>query len=184
MITLCLDTSYKHLVIVLMQDQTIIDHYEAVCERNQSERIFPELLALLAKNHINQNDIKNIVITTGPGSYTGVRIAMTIAKVFGSLKKINVYTISTLQLYKAFDMSVIDAKGGKVFVGYENQDQLLTIEDAKQLAKNKVVSMDAQLLDQQPATFSIATQFLKTKANWQLVTDIDALVPVYLKEAI
>ncbi len=183
MITLCLDTSYNHLVIALYQNDKLMDCYEEVCERNQSERIFPELIALFEKNNLKNEDINQIVISKGPGSYTGVRIAMTIAKIIGSLRKIPVYTISTLQLYKVNNASIMDAKGGKVFIG-RSQDEILPLEEVLKIKKQYQWSGDVHLLDLNPVHFSISKQFIKKKSDWELVEDIDALVPQYLKEAI
>lgn len=183
MITLCLDTSYRHLAIALLKENTIIDCYEEICERKQSEHIFPILINLLQKNQISPENIDEMVITKGPGSYTGIRIAMTIAKIFGSLQNKKIYTVSTLQLYKAYDVSIIDAKGGKLFVGHEN-DECLLIEDVKKLCKGKKVTGDTAIIDYPEVMFSICDQFLNKKSEWKLVEDIDALVPNYLKEAV
>ncbi|MCK7483377.1 MAG: hypothetical protein M0C28_44820 [Candidatus Moduliflexus flocculans] len=42
--------------------------------------------------------LQSIILTEGPGSYTGVRIAMTVAKVLASVASIQAYTTTTLQL--------------------------------------------------------------------------------------
>lgn len=183
MITLCIDTAYKALVIALYQDETLIDYYEENAERKQSEQVFPTLQMLFEKNNLTVDDIKEIVISDGPGSYTGVRIAMTIAKIMASLKPITLYTISTLQLYKVFDVSVIDAKGGKVFLGAD-KDYFLPIAEAQAYVQNKKVTIDAHLFDLAAQPFSIAKAFMLKKAEWKKVEDVDALVPRYLKEAI
>ena len=79
-------------------------------------------------NKVNKKveDIDSIVITEGPGSYTGVRIAMTIAKVFAATKKIDLYTISTLQLYAGNlnnTLVLLDARGNRVYsAAFDNCD--------------------------------------------------------------
>lgn len=183
MITLCIDTSYKHLVIALYKEDTLLDAYEQLCERNQSEMVFPIIDEIFRKNNLTPNDIKSVVITKGPGSYTGVRIAMTIAKILCSLNKLPLYTISTLELYKVKDFSIIDAKGKKVFVGGDHE-QLMTIEEAKKLPLEWIGSGDTHLIDREGIAFSIAQQFINKKYLWEKVEDVDALVPTYLKEAI
>lgn len=183
MITLCLDTSYKHLVIAIYRDENLLAAYENICERNQSERIFPEMIELFNQNNLKNTDIDQIVIAKGPGSYTGVRIAMTIAKIIGSLRKIPVYTISTLQLYKVYSASIIDAKGGKVFIGRE-KDELVSIEEVLKFKDQYLWSGDVHLIGKEEVHFSIVSQFMEKRSEWELVEDIDALVPQYLKEVI
>lgn len=108
---------------------------------------------------------------------------MTIVKIMGSLRKIPVYTISTLQLYKVNNASIMDAKGGKVFVG-RDKDEILPLEEILKIKDQYQWSGDVHLLDLDSVEFSISNQFILKKAEWELVEDIDALVPQYLKEVI
>ena len=79
--TLCMDSAHKHLVIVLIEDGKIISACEKECWKRQSETLFPELINCFEEAKWSVDDIDEVVISDGPGSYTGVRIAMSIAKV-------------------------------------------------------------------------------------------------------
>ena len=79
MITLCMDTSSKFLVLALIQEDELIGKRCLSSWKRQSEMIFPQLTELLAECGLTPKAIDQVVVTKGPGSYTGVRIAMTVA---------------------------------------------------------------------------------------------------------
>ena len=103
MISLCMDSAYKNLIIGIYKDDKLLAGVAREAFKRQSETIFVELNALLAKTGLDYKDIDRVVITDGPGSYTGIRIAMTIAKVLCSQMHKELYCISTMQLYAGLE---------------------------------------------------------------------------------
>lgn len=95
MITLCMDTSHVFLALALIRDDTLIASVCEQCWKRQSEEIFPKLIAMCEDAGVTPDDISQVVISKGPGSYTGVRIAMTVAKVLCAMKNIPLYTVGT-----------------------------------------------------------------------------------------
>jgi tRNA threonylcarbamoyladenosine biosynthesis protein TsaB len=65
--------------------------------REHAERVFVEVERLLEKSGVRKNDVNLVVVTSGPGSFTGVRLSVTAGK---SLKVLglDVKAVSTLQL--------------------------------------------------------------------------------------
>ena len=49
MLTLCIDTAYKYLTLVLMEDDKIIDSISFECFKRQSEEVFVYLDKLFNK---------------------------------------------------------------------------------------------------------------------------------------
>ena len=84
MISLCMDSAYKQLVLGLYKDKELLAGISLEAFKKQSETIFVELNRLLKETNLDYKDIDRVIITKGPGSYTGIRIAMTIAKVLCS----------------------------------------------------------------------------------------------------
>lgn len=190
MLTLCLDTAYKYLTCALIEDDKIISSYSEECFKRQSEEIFVVLEDMLQKTNKRLLDIDSICITSGPGSYTGVRIAMTIAKVLASLADLKLYTISTLRLYanmQANTLVLLDARANRAYAGIYDKvsiimdDTVLEI-DKIDATKHNVVG-DGHLIALEDKMPDISEAFLNTKAIWQEVEDIEHLVPVYLKES-
>lgn len=190
MLTLCLDTAYKYLTCALIEDDKIVFSYSEECFKRQSEEIFVVLEDMLQKTNKRLLDIDSICITSGPGSYTGVRIAMTIAKVLASLADLKLYSISTLRLYanmQANTLVLLDARANRAYVGI--YDKVSIIMDDTVLEIDKIdatehnVLGDGHLIALEDKMPDISEAFLNTKAIWQEVKDIEHLVPVYLKES-
>lgn len=190
MLTLCIDTAYKYLSVCLIKDDKIIASSSEECFKRQSEEVFVALDRIFNEANINPKLIDSICISKGPGSYTGVRIAMTIAKVIGEVLNIDVYTISTLKLYaanKPNTMVIMNARADRAYVGIYDEgktimdDCILTI-DQIDASKYNVVG-DGSLVNKEDNFINICEAFLNTKSNWQKVDNIAYLVPEYLKES-
>ena len=72
--TLCLDSAHKYLVIGLYENDRMICGTANLSWKRQSETIFPELMRLMKEAGWDSDDVNEVVITDGPGSYTGERI--------------------------------------------------------------------------------------------------------------
>ncbi|MBQ0036487.1 MAG: tRNA (adenosine(37)-N6)-threonylcarbamoyltransferase complex dimerization subunit type 1 TsaB [Firmicutes bacterium] len=190
MITLCIDTAYKYLTCVLIKDDEIISRYSKECFKRQSEEVFVALEEIYNEAHIERKDIDAICISEGPGSYTGVRIAMSIAKTISELLNIDLYTISTLRLYasnRENTMVLMDARASRAYVGIYNKDDIILDDCALPLAeiepKEYDVIGDGELIGKINVDVDIPKAFLKTRHLWKKVDKIAYLVPKYLKES-
>ncbi len=90
--TLFIDTHFRDILIVLYEDGKVVDKCEVINKKNNSEFIFPSILKVIDGKKINQ-----IIVVTGPGSFTGVRLGVTIAKTFAYTLNIPIKTITALE---------------------------------------------------------------------------------------
>ena len=185
--TLCMDTSHRYLVLVLIEDHEVKASYMKEAWKQQSETIFPELLNILSKAQWDIHELDRIVITAGPGSYTGLRITMTIAKVLCTQLHKDLYTVSTLLLYGGIeDTSVIlDARSKRVYYGKVKHGKVLEecIKeiDALDLEENYVG--DVGLIHQSKPIPDFVDHFLALEPYYEKVDHPHTLVPHYLKKA-
>ncbi len=192
MYTIGIDTSHRFLLVALIRDDTLLDSVQLECFKHQSEYLIPEVQKLLAEHQLTVNDIENWVVTRGPGSYTGVRIGMTMVKVVGSLMKKNVYTLSTLQLYAGLDDTyvIMDARARRVYAGrYKDgkavmADTVYTNDYMAELIQEGVaVKGDLHLFGKDDIYGSLAENFVLLKPYWEKVENVDLLAPSYLKDS-
>lgn len=186
MLILCMDTSHKHMGIALLNEEGIIDQTVKDCFKKQSETLLPEVDALLKKNGFVPKDITEICISKGPGSYTGVRIAMTVAKTLGALASIPVDTVSTLRLYSAGKdgLVLLDARSHRGYTGIfgeENFEGILDLDEIQKKAEGKEVFGDGSLIGRENRYLPIGECFDSTRGEWQRVENIHTLVPEYFK---
>ena len=190
MLTLCIDTAYKYLTCALIKDDELIAGFSKECFKKQSEEVFVALGEIFRQAGIDKKDIDSICISRGPGSYTGVRIAMTIAKVMAEIIPCDLYTISTMRLYAANRekcMVIMDARANRVYCGIYDKDQII-MED-RAIALNEIdpegyeVIGDGSLVGRNDDYGDILDAFVKTKHLWNKVDNIAHLTPDYLKES-
>lgn len=187
MLTLCLDTSHIFLTVCLIKDDQIIYKYQEKCWKRQSEEIFPVLLNAFDSLGMQPEDLDCMVISEGPGSYTGIRIAMTIAKVICSMKKIPLYTIDTLLLYAGKENArvILDARGGRVYTAVFKDGTYIESASASELKdldiQNEKLIGDLHLVDREDLYPDLCENFLILKDLWKKSEDANLVVPNYLK---
>ena len=184
-----MDTSHVFLILALIQDDTLIDSVQKKCWKKQSEEIFPELMNMMDRNGLKPENIDQMVITEGPGSYTGVRIAMTVAKVFCVMRDLPLYTIGTLQLFAGLDHCrvILDARGKRVYTAvlkhgsYVEEPNIRMLEDIQKSSEDLPIAGDRQLLGLDESYPNLAENFLKLKPYWKKADNANLVKPEYLK---
>lgn len=120
-----IDTSHDETVIGLSSPSTTgsgssdkIVAWKSV--RNQSKELLPKIDKLLVAQKIKPNKLKGVVVNLGPGSFTGLRVGVTVANGFGYGLKLPVAGLSEFEiikkLYPKADVVVLDAKRGELFI--------------------------------------------------------------------
>lgn len=126
--SLIIDTSSYELNIAIIKNSEIIVSHSEKNDNKLSERIFNIIENLFSTSRINIYDIDNIFVATGPGSFTGIRVGLTIAKVLAWTLKKPLIPISTLELLastntdKEYIVSIINDRDGFVYAGIYDND--------------------------------------------------------------
>lgn len=92
---LAIDTAAPRLQLALLageRAETIVEDMP----QGQAERIFPAIDELLGRSGIAYKDLKRIAVTTGPGSFTGLRIGLSAARGLGLALRIPVVGVPSL----------------------------------------------------------------------------------------
>lgn len=129
---LSIDTSNYVLGVSVLDGEKVIGEFITNLPKNHSVRVMPAIQHLLQECGIQANELEKIVVAKGPGSYTGVRIGVTIAKTLAWSLSIPIVGVSSLEVVAAngryFDgviSPIFDARRGQVYTGlyrYHNQD--------------------------------------------------------------
>ena len=129
MITVLLDSSNTNLSVGIANDNLLLDYVSYEAWQRQSEFMIVELNKLLEKHNVKKEDIKEVIVAKGPGSYTGVRIAITIAKTIAVALDAKIYAVSSLRVQKVCktpSICMINARSGRSYVGvYEGNKVIL-----------------------------------------------------------
>ncbi len=191
--TLVIDTANTYLVVALYQDGICLESIQELGNRKQSEKTILYIEKVLKNHNMKMVDIDEIIITKGPGSYTGVRVAMTIAKTIGATMDVKIKTVSSLASLAGLEdaIAIIDARSKKVFIGVYSkgeailEDSIIPIEDfgrIKDKYPNFMMIGDGHLFDISCNDVDIAKNMYTIAKNTDYVVNIDGLVPEYLKD--
>jgi tRNA threonylcarbamoyladenosine biosynthesis protein TsaB len=139
MTILAIDTSNYTLGVALIEENQVLGEYITNLKKNHSVRVMPAIETLMKDCDRKPADLTKIVVAKGPGSYTGVRIGVTIAKTFAWSLKIPLVGVSSLEVLAAgpgryfdgFISPLFDARRGQVYTGlYQYQNgKLHAVED-------------------------------------------------------
>lgn len=194
MFTLLLDSSNTSLTVGLAKDNHLLEEISYEAWQSQSEHMIPEINKLLEKYKVENKDLKEVVVAIGPGSYTGVRIAITIAKTIATVLDVKVYTISSLRCQKDGknpSICVINARSNRSYIGvYEDQkiiidDCIMTNDKVLEYINEHpdyVICGNASYLSVNGKQNSLAVGLLEIKQYVKPVDNPLAIKPVYMKD--
>lgn len=95
-LTLAIDTAAPRLQLGLLLADGRVDISIDDIATGHAELLFERLAALLERNGVSYADLGRIVVTTGPGSFTGLRIGLSAARGFGLARGLPVVGVPSL----------------------------------------------------------------------------------------
>lgn len=79
-ILLSIDSATRHGSVALISDSKLTSEYTFYAKESQSERLLPAIDYVLGTSGVSRSALDCIVVTKGPGSFTGLRIGISVAK--------------------------------------------------------------------------------------------------------
>lgn len=192
MVTLAIDTAFDFLNIVIFDEHKhVLTSKSEFAIHKQSEQLLPTIDALYQSVHLDPKDTGCIVLTQGPGSYTGLRIAMTFAKIMALFNHIELKVINTMDLYYGRPIDdgycIMDARAKRVYMAhYTNgkRDQLMvTPIDALSIDPTTHVMGHGHLVGKTDRYPDFIDSFTYWYDHATPVIDPYQLAPLYLKES-
>lgn len=194
MYSLILDSGNINLVVGLAEDGKVIDQIVYQAWQKQSELMIPEIEKILKNNNVSPKEIGEIHVTKGPGSYTGIRIALTIAKIYAMTLGIPCYAYSSLKvLQKEGQPSIclMNARSQRSYFGVYKDNETIVLD--KVLPNSEVMKYiedhpdyavcgGLNYLGLEVVEQGVIENMLRLKNEEDKVKDILALKAIYLKD--
>lgn len=121
---LAIDTSNQAMGVAILKDDQIIGEVITNIAKNHSVRLMPAVEQLMKEVAITPDQLDQIVVAKGPGSYTGVRIGLSSAKSLAWALDIPIIGVSSLEVlayqgrfFNGLTCSFFDARRGMVYSG-------------------------------------------------------------------
>ena len=123
---LAFDTSSKALSLAILEDKQVLAETTINIKKNHSITLMPAIDFLMASLDWTAKDLDRIVVAEGPGSYTGLRIAVATAKTLAHTLNIELVGMSSLLALVPYQQEglfvpLMNARRNNVYAGfYEN----------------------------------------------------------------
>jgi len=204
MLSLLIDTSNRPLSVASNLDGFTLAEINTTVKKTHSATVMDYIDKLFKMADMKKNDIGRIIVAKGPGSYTGVRIGVTVAKTLAYALGTELYSVSSLFVVAAscsrhgIVAPLFDARRGNVFGAVYNmkadsfteelEPAYMSLEDLQ----TKLSSYDSSviLLDGQEKINTSVEDFVHAVPRISMVEqfeaalekeDIHSLVPEYLR---
>lgn len=140
---LYIDTSCSYLYTGIVEDGKLLEEVKENLSLDLSKMAMPKIASMFQKNNLSPTSIDKIIVVSGPGSFTGIRIGLTIAKVYAWSLKIPIIPITSLEAmalscpHKKV-ITLINARRGYVYAA--------AYHDGKEILRPQYIKLE-QLLD-------------------------------------
>lgn len=146
-------TATKNLSVAVNENDEILTEKNIDDQRNHSVDIIPTIQQVLSDNHLLLNQIDQLAVAIGPGSYTGLRIGVTTMKVLSQQLEIPVVGVDTLAALaqnvaepNTLVATVLDARNNNFFGGLflsrnQKNDAAKMLEQSQHLNIDKLIEL-------------------------------------------
>ena len=170
MISLFLNTSSKMFNTAIVKDGKVLDSIYENYGKDLSKEALYKISIMLDNNNLKISDIDEIVCVKGPGSFTGLRIGVTIAKTISYFLNKKLYSTSSLNIMASsvkgeIIVPIIDARRGYVYGAIYDEDCNIIMEECyiklEDIIERAKMYSDNPLFVSLPFNFSSASVFFK-----------------------
>lgn len=170
--TLFIDTHLWDIRIVLFKDGKVVNKEEVINKKNNSEFIFPSIIKV-----IDGIKLDEIIVVNGPGSFTGVRLGVTIGKTLAYTLNIPIKMITSLECL------AVSNDNKKVAIFDNNGYYTANFDDSMHLIRDYEYISKADFNNDYELSSSLDYEkiynFVKENKN---VENAHAVKPIYIKK--
>ena len=194
---LYIDTSSSYLYTGIVEDNQLVAEVKENLQLDLSKLALPKIASMFEEKNLKPSDIDKIIVVNGPGSFTGIRVGLTIAKVYAWSLNIPITTITSLEAMAiscpndTIAVPLIDARRGYVYGAIYDRDkeilkpQHIKLEELMKSLENREeyvfitkdnIDLNGEICDYNPDILKIVRKYcLKEAVNPHAVN------PEYLK---
>ncbi|TNF09769.1 MAG: tRNA (adenosine(37)-N6)-threonylcarbamoyltransferase complex dimerization subunit type 1 TsaB [Bacillota bacterium] len=182
---LLFDVSTNVMYVGYSKDNILVDFSIRIAQRDHAKYLVDRIDQVLRRNKLKLDDIGEIIVGIGPGSYTGLRIAVMVAKMLAYTKQVKLRTVSSLFFmtsgYEGKIIAAMDARRGYVFSAIYENGKVIAEDGYRKLSDiyEDPTSKGAQMVFINDRTFEICPKCIYEKSV--VVENIHDLIPNYLR---
>lgn len=198
MLILSFDTSANFVSVAISDENKVYAQIQQEMERGHAEALMPIIDETFKKTCLSLENINAIAVTTGPGSFTGIRVGLASARAFGMVLKIPVHGITCFEANSCFANGsvtvVLDTKREDYYTQQFDEDhqplsqpKIQTAEDLKANLPFVAIGSGALRLSQEIGCTTMdmpcSTAVAVAKVAFQRINAPSLPKPLYLRDA-
>ena len=117
MLSLAINTASSKTAIAILKDRKIVAEQFWQSNNDEAEKLMPSIDKLLKSENASYSDIKKVIVVKGPGSFTGLRIGVTVANTIAHLQNCDLYSVDTFSYWWNADKDADENTALLVFAG-------------------------------------------------------------------
>ena len=184
---LALDTATRVQSLALLDGDDALEHSQRRVRFNHGSTLLEHLSQTLEEHKLEVDDLDLIAVGIGPGSFTGLRVGLAIAKSLARAENIPIVGVSTLAALayphavghpRSAVCAMYDARRGEVYTGvYAHSDEHLTSIEADQTAapediRQKILALASTsrpvvICGNGPRKYESLAHWHKPDSNWE-----------------
>lgn len=203
---LAINTASSNTAIALinsLENPKILDQDTWQSDKNEAESLLPKINEMLKKHDLHFDQLDEILAISGPGSFTGLRVGVTVANTISYLNKSKLYAVNTFEYWwtayeKDFNVEnsalLIFAGRRGVYVSLspnntdENSVKIINIDELEEyLSSNNIKFIFGDITEEQKSTIKnvtfnkINTTFAEVCAQCKDLKSTPIIMPLYVK---
>ncbi len=186
MYTLAINTASSHTALVLAKDEEIIADLKWKSRNDEAEKIMPQIKEMLG--NINFDEIGEILVVRGPGSFTGLRVGVTVANTMSYLIGCKLTQISTFEYWHyLIDLPILVFAGRRaVYLSTGPQEyKIVELDNLNdELKRLGITKVSGDISDEQKEI--LEAEFVESEGGLKNVLDkgdeVKIVQPLYVKK--
>jgi len=182
---LTIDTSTHTLYVSLVVEETVVFTFQKIGNKDHAIRLMPAVIEAFEVSRFDPQKLDAIVVGEGPGSYTGVRMGVVVAKTLAIEWQKPLYKISSLLLsvsgVSGVVAAVIDARRDHLFAAVYDLGELIQTQMEPVYCSKEQLNQ-AHPDAYQPDHYQPDVLRLNRLNAFERVNDVKGLSPLYLRQ--
>lgn len=141
MILLNFDTALNKTYVAISNDGNLLTSkiVENTEDNYHSAFLLSTIKEILKENNLTPKDVDLIGVNVGPGSFTGIRAALTVAKVMAQELNIKIVPVESLKILSKLNKSdkksivIMDARRSMAYVYKDDEIKLVNVSEVKSI---------------------------------------------------
>lgn len=123
------------MCIAILENDNVLYFYQEELKKDMVSKVIPTIESAFQRVPFSLQEIDRIYVVNGPGSFTGVRIGVSIAKIMAWALKKEIVALSSLEFLATTSVSTkysipaIDARRGYVYAGVYDSKLNVIMQD-------------------------------------------------------